>query len=263
MEFGFDIIMLLMGVAFVAGAIDAIAGGGGMLTIPAMLAAGIPPVNALATNKLQSTFGTGGAVFAFARKGLIDVRSFARPIIASLLGSALGAWLLTQIAPDFLSALIPLLLITMAGYFLLAPKMTEEDRKGAGGPVTLLIIAATLGCYDGFFGPGTGSFLTTALVAIMGMGLTRAVAHTKLLNLASNIAALAVFIASGKIIWIIGFTMAIGSLAGGQLGAHLALRFGASAVRPLLVTICLALTVKLLADPENPLGLMVRGWLAG
>ena len=94
MEFGFDIIMLLMGVAFVAGAIDAIAGGGGMLTIPAMLAAGIPPVNALATNKLQSTFGTGGAVFAFARKGLIDVRSFARPIIASLLGSALGAWLL-------------------------------------------------------------------------------------------------------------------------------------------------------------------------
>lgn len=253
MEIGLDILALLMAVAFLAGTIDAIAGGGGLLTIPALLAAGLPPVSAIATNKLQSSFGTGGAVVAFARKGHIDFRRFALPALASLLGSALGAWILTRVDPEVLSGLIPVLLIVMAGYFLLAPKTTDEDRHVRAGPALLLVMAAVIGCYDGFFGPGTGSFFITALVAVFGLGLTRAVAHAKLLNFASNVAGLAMLIAGGHVVWVIGLSMAVASIAGGQTGAHLAIRFGAGAVRPLLIVICLALTAKLLAEPANPL----------
>lgn len=253
MILSFDTTILLMLVAFVAGAIDAIAGGGGLLTIPALLATGIPPVAALATNKLQSSFGTGGAVFAFARKGLIDFRRFAVPAVSSCVGSALGAFILSRIDPHVLAGLIPFLLIAMAAYFLFAPPMHEEDRHVRAGRGLLVMVALVIGCYDGFFGPGTGSFLTTALVALFGLGLTRAVAHAKLLNLASNVAALVVLLAGGHVIWMLGLAMALASIAGGQVGAYAALRFGGRAVRPILIVMCLALTAKLLADPANPL----------
>lgn len=257
MELGIDIIALLMGVAFLAGTIDAIAGGGGLLTIPALLAAGLPPVAAIATNKLQSSFGTGGAVVAFWRKGHVDLRRFAWPALASFTGSALGAWILTRIDSKVLAGLIPVLLIAMAAYYIFSPRMTDEDRHVRAGRGLLLVFAALIGCYDGFFGPGTGSFFTTGLVAVFGLGLTRAVAHTKLLNFASNLAGLAVLIVSGQVVWVLGFAMAVASLAGGQIGAHLAIRFGAGAVRPLLIVMCLGLTARLLADPTNPLTALV------
>jgi uncharacterized protein len=258
---GLDVTFLLMLVAFVAGAIDAIAGGGGLLTIPALLASGVPPVAALATNKLQSSFGTGGAVIAFARKGRIDFRRFAIPAAASCTGSALGAFILSRIDPHLLSGLIPFLLIAMAAYFLLAPRMHEEDRHARAGGALLVIVAFVIGCYDGFFGPGTGSFLTTALVALFGLGLTRAVAHAKLLNLASNVAALVVLLAGGHVLWPLGLSMAVASIAGGQIGAHAALRFGGRAVRPLLIVMCLALTARLVADPANPLSALLLRFL--
>ncbi len=257
MELGFDLIAFLAAAAFVAGMIDAVAGGGGLITIPALLAAGVPPVAALATNKLQSTFGTAGACFAYARRGHIDFRRFAIPAMTAFLGSALGAFLVTQIDPTFLSGLLPALLVAMALYYLLAPPMGEEDRHSRAGPALLAAMAFIIGCYDGFFGPGTGSFITTALVAIFGMGLIRAVAHTKLLNLASNVAALIVLVAAGHVLWVAGLAMAVGSLAGGQVGAHVAIRFGARAARPLLIIVSLALTAKLLTDPENPLTAMI------
>ena len=261
MDIGLEVVGWLMAVAFVAGTIDAIAGGGGLLTIPALLAAGLPPVPAIATNKLQSAFGTGGAVLAFARNGHIDWRRFGWPALAAFAGSAGGAVLLTRIDPHFLAALIPVLLIAMAAYYGLAPKMTDADRHVRAGRALLLLVAAAIGCYDGFFGPGTGSFFTTALVAVFGLGLTRAVAHTKLLNFASNLAALAVLIVSGEVLWKIGLPMAVASAAGGQLGAQATLRWGAGAVRPLLIVMCLALTARLLADPANPLTVAVLAWI--
>lgn len=261
MDYGIDIIGFLMATAFAAGCIDAIAGGGGLLTIPALLAAGIPPVAAIATNKLQSSFGTGGAVLAFWRKGHLDLRRFAGPVLASLIGSALGAWALTLIDPTFLKALIPALLILIMLYFLFGPRMSDDDRHSRAGPLALLAIVFVIGAYDGFFGPGTGSFFTTALVALFGLGMVRAIAHTRLLNFASNIAALVVMIVGGHVIWMIGLSMAVCSIAGGQVGAHVAMRFGAKAVRPLLVVICLGLTAKLLADPANPLTAAVLAYL--
>jgi uncharacterized membrane protein YfcA len=242
-----------MAAAFVAGMIDAVAGGGGMITLPALLAAGVPPVLAIGTNKLQSTFGTGGAVFAFARKGHIDFRRFAIPAAASFVGSALGAYILTRIDSGFLAGFLPLLLVAMAIYYAVAPRMSDADRHGRAAPAMLLATALIIGCYDGFFGPGTGSFFTTALVAVFGFGLLRAVAHTKLLNFASNVAGLVVLMAGGHVLWITGFAMALASVAGGQVGAYSAMRFGAGLARPLLIAVSLALTVKLLANRANPL----------
>lgn len=256
MQLTVEIIAFLALVAFIAGVIDAMAGGGGLLTIPALMAVGVPPVAAIATNKLQSTFGTGGAFLAFARAGHIDFRRYALPAAAALVGSALGAFVLQRVDPSFLAGFIPLLLIAMMIYFVAAPKMSDVDRHSRLGPLALMGVTATIGFYDGFFGPGTGSFFTTALVALGGLGLVRAIAHTKFLNFATNLAGLTVMIAGGHVLWLAGGVMAVASIAGNQVGAHLAMRFGGRGVRLLLIVMSGLLTLKLLSDPANPVRAM-------
>lgn len=253
MELSADIFAFLAAVAFLAGAIDAMAGGGGLLTIPALMAAGVPPVAALATNKLQAAIGTSSAFFTFWRSGHVDLRRFAMPAIGAFVGSALGATAVQFVSSDFLAALVPILLIAMGLYFLLAPPMSDVDRHARVGPLGLTLIIAAIGFYDGFFGPGTGSFMTLALVALGGLGLVRAIGNTKLLNLATNIAALLAMIAGGHVLWLLGLTMAAANVAGNQVGARLAIRFGGRGIRPLLVIMSLALTAKLLSDPANPI----------
>lgn len=248
-----DLFAFLVLVAFVAGAIDALAGGGGLLTIPALLAAGVPPVAALATNKLQSAVGTGSAFLTFWRAGHVDLRRFALPAAGAFGGSVAGAVAVQHVDPRFLAAFVPVLLIAMAFYFLLAPPMSEADRHARLGRAGLTGVTTLLGFYDGFFGPGTGSFLTTALVALGGLGLVRAIANTKFLNLATNVAALTAMVAGGKVLWLLGGAMAAANVAGNQCGAWAALRFGGKGVRLLLVVMSIALTIKLLSDPANPL----------
>jgi uncharacterized membrane protein YfcA len=148
---------------------------------------------------------------------------------------------------------MPVLLIAMGLYFLLAPPMQQVDRHARVGRLGITLIVAAIGFYDGFFGPGTGSFLTLALVALAGLGLVRAIANTKLLNLSTNVAGLLAMIAGGHVLWQLGAVMALGNVAGNQLGARLAIRFGGTGVRPLLVILSAALTAKLLADPANPI----------
>ena len=259
MEFGLEVLALLALAAFVAGTIDALAGGGGLITIPALMAAGVPPVQAIATNKLQSSFGTTSAVLAFARQGRIDFRRFLWPAVGAFAGSVGGAIAVQRVDPSFLAGLVPVLLVAMAAYFLLGPRASEADRHARLGHAALVAMMFAFGFYDGFFGPGTGSFMATALVALFGMGLVSATAHTKFLNLASNVAALATLVVGGQVLWLVGLVMAVASIAGGQLGAHLALRVGGKAIRPLLVVMSLALTAKLLSDPANPLRAMLSG----
>lgn len=248
-----EAISFLIAIAFVAGTVDALAGGGGLLTIPALMAAGVPPVAALATNKLQSTIGTASAFLTFHRAGHVDIRAFALPALGAFIGSMAGGTAVQFVDPKFLAAFVPVLLIAMGLYFLLAPPMSEVDRHARVGRIGLTLITTGIGFYDGFFGPGTGSFLTTALVALGGLGLVRAIANTKFLNLATNVAGLLALIAGGKVLWLLGAGMAAANVAGNQLGARLAIRFGGRGVRPLLVVMSFALTVKLLSDPANPL----------
>ena len=237
---------VLTATAVLTGFIDAIAGGGGLIMMPALLFAGVPPINALATNKLQSMFGTATAYRNYARKGLVDWRANILTILLVFAGASSGVIAVQTIDTRTLSLVIPLLLMAVALYVLLSPRMSDEDAHQRISAKGYAPIGAAIGAYDGFFGPGTGSFFTASLVALRGLGLTRATALTKLLNLASNVASVLFFAIGGKMFWLLGLCMAAGAMAGGWLGSHSAIRFGARLIRPLLVTLSLALTARLL-----------------
>jgi len=247
------VIAALFMVALVGGCVDAIAGGGGLLCLPSLLWAGLSPSQSLATNKMQSCFGICSATVHFYRAGLLDVTPM-RPMILSVFGGALaGTLLVQQIDPAFLRSVLPFLLAAIAVYFLAKPSLGAADRSQRVGFFAFGLTAAPfIGFYDGFFGPGAGSFYTVALVELLGFSLTRATAHAKLLNLTSNFAAVLAFLLGGQIQWMIALVMAVGQVIGGRLGSQLVVRKGASLVRPLLVVMSLALTVKLVAgDPQN------------
>lgn len=237
---------VLTAVAVLTGFIDSIAGGGGLVMMPALLFAGVPPINALATNKLQSTFGTATAFANYARKGLVDWRSNWWTIALVFVASGAGVIVVQAVSGKALALVIPLLLMAVAIYVLVSPRMSDEDAHQRIGARAYSPIGAAIGFYDGFFGPGTGSFFTTTLVGLRGLGLTRATALTKLFNLTSNIAAVLLFAIGGHMFWLLGFCMAAGAMLGGWIGSHTAMRFGASVIRPLLVILSLALTARLL-----------------
>jgi uncharacterized membrane protein YfcA len=254
-----DILAFLVGAAFAAGFIDAIAGGGGLITIPALLSVGISPAAALATNKLQGSFGTAMATVTFWRAGQIELKSMVFPVACVLVGAATGTALVQHVGGGFLMALIPLLLVAIAFYFLVSPRVGDlEAQARISLRAFSLSVGLAVGFYDGFFGPGTGSFFALGCVALLGMNMRRATANTKLLNFTSNIVSLAVFALGGQILWLVGLAMAGGQAAGAFLGSHAALRFGARLVRPLLVIVCLGMTVRLVANPDHPLYAWVR-----
>lgn len=241
-----QIYVLLTLVAILSGFVDAIAGGGGLITVPAMLSAGIPPLNVLATNKLQSSFGTSMACYNYARNGLIELRRNRWTVLLVFVAAGAGALVVQAIDTRLLSLIVPVLLIAVAAYVLLSPRMTDADAHHRIGSNGYAPVGGAIGFYDGFFGPGTGAFFTATLVALRGYGLTKATALTKLLNLTSNVASVLLFALGGKMLWPLGFCMAAGAIAGGWIGSHTAMRFGARVIRPLLVTISLALTARLI-----------------
>ena len=253
-----ELLLLLAAAAFVAGFIDAIAGGGGLITLPALLLAGLGPVEALGTNKLQAFFGSGSATFSYARKGYVDPRQQLPAFALAMMGSALGA-LAASIAPgEALQAVLPLLLIAIAAYFAMKPRLSDVDRAERLGPTLfLLTVPPAIGFYDGLFGPGTGSFFMIAYIGFAGYGVLKATAHTKVLNFASNIGAFFVFATIGAMAWKIGLVMGAAQLVGARLGSMLAMRIGSRLIKPLLILVSLALAIRLLADPDNP----IRSWL--
>ena len=256
-----EILAFLFAAAIAAGFIDAIAGGGGLFTIPALLAAGVAPVTAIATNKVQGSFGTAAATWTFWRKGRIDFALLKWPLIAAVVGAVLGAITVSFADTTWLMVLLPVLLIGIAVYFLVGPKASDEDVHARLTPFAFGAIAGGIGFYDGFFGPGAGSFYALALVTLLGMGLTKATAHTKALNFASNFISVIVFAIGGHVLWAVGLIMAIGQVLGGWLGSHAAMRFGPRLIRPLLVVICLGMVAKLLSDPANPIRLWISNSL--
>ena len=257
-EITLQLIALLFLAAFLAGFVDSIAGGGGLITVPAMLIAGFSPIDTLGTNKLQSLFGSGSATLAYARGGHVSVKTQLPMAVMSALGAALGAIATTYIPGYVLQAMMPLLLIAIALYFAIKPSLSDVDTHRRMTPFLFgLTFVPLIGCYDGIFGPGTGSFFMLAFVTLAGFGLLKATAHTKMLNFASNLGAFCVFSLSGVVIWKVGLAMGIGQFLGAQTGSHVAMKNGAKIIRPLLVMTCIALAIKLLADPTNP----VRVWL--
>lgn len=249
-----EVILILMGVAVVAGFIDAIAGGGGLITLPALLLSGLTPVQALATNKLQSSAGSFSATMAFFRKGLINWKHSKWVFFASLAGGMIGALLATRLPAQFLQIVVPILLICVAIYFILTPSLDgKEKRAKISRTLFLLTFVPLIGFYDGIFGPGTGSFFMVAFVLMLGSTLVDAIAETKLANFASNIGSLLVFALTGEIQVLVGILMAVGAFIGAQMGARFAVKYGGKVIRPLLIVMSIAMAVKLLLEPSNPI----------
>lgn len=243
------LLILLFAVAMLAGFIDSIAGGGGLLTVPALLAVGLSPASALATNKLQSCGGSFSASLYFIRQKMVDLKQQKWSIVLAFIGSSLGTSLVIFIKPDFLRLLLPILTISVGVYFLLSPTIGEHDRKSRLSMMQFAFIPAlTIGFYDGFFGPGAGSFYALAYVTLAGFNLTKATAHTKILNFTSNLAGLLFFILGGQVVWTIGLVMLVGQFIGARLGAKMVISKGRKLIRPMLITVSSLISIKLIYE---------------
>lgn len=257
-----NLMLALFGVAVLAGFIDAIAGGGGLLTLPALFIAGIHPVAAIATNKFQAASATVSATSAFAKKGMIDWKYVLPMMVMAALGSFVGALSISFLPKSVLEACVPIMLILVALYFALSPKITNDKVKEKLSVfVFSLSIIPLLGFYDGVFGPGVGSFVMMAFVSLLGLGILNAMAHTKAINAVSNIGALAVFAWKGVIVWPIAIAMALGAFVGAQLGTRCAVREGVRLIKPMLVVMCCLMAIRLLLNEENPLRKFIGSWL--
>ncbi|MEO0542461.1 MAG: TSUP family transporter [Pseudomonadota bacterium] len=240
------LLILLAMAAFLAGFIDAIAGGGGLITVPALVLAGLPPVEALGTNKLQGLFGTGAAAINYSRKGYVDLKQQWPSALIAGGASVIGAGIATIVPADWFRAVLPFLLVAIALFFWLKPGLDDTDKAARIAPALFIgTLVPLLGFYDGLFGPGTGSFFMLGFVTLAGYGVLKATAHTKLLNFASNVGGLIFFAFAGAVAWKIGLAMAVAQIAGARVGSSLAMRRGAGLIKPLLVITCAALAVRL------------------
>lgn len=249
MELGVDVLAILFAVATLAGFIDAMAGGGGLLTIPALMAAGLPPAMALGTNKLQACGGSFSASFYFIRKKAVNVKQIALLILMTFIGSSAGTIFVQNINVDFLKVLLPFLILIIGIYFLFSPTIGDEDRRQRiSFPMFAFTASVGLGFYDGMFGPATGSFITLAFVLLLGFNLSKAVAHAKVINFTSNFASLIFFALGGAIVWKVGLIMMVGQFIGGTLGAKMVMTKGKKLIRPMLVTMSFIMVAKMLYD---------------
>lgn len=237
----------LFAVGLVAGTVDAIAGGGGLLAMPALLSCGLPAPMVLGTLKLQGSFGSGSAAWHYTRLGVVNLRACRTGFLLTAAGAVGGAFTVRLLDPNLLGQLIPWLLGAIVAYMVFSPRLGETSRhhRLENGPFYLLF-GLTLGFYDGFFGPGVGSFWTIAFVTMLGHDFVQAAGHTKVMNFASNLAALAFFAAAGQVHWVSGLVMGGGQLLGGRLGAHLAVTRGSRFVRPVFLSMAALVALKLI-----------------
>jgi len=247
MEFSleFNTYVILFIAAFLASLIDSIAGGGGLLTTPAMLLVGISPLNTLATNKFQSCFGTFTSTYNYYKNGFLTELKRFKYFFLSFAGSMVGTLLVSRISNEVLENIIPILLISAAIFFILNRGPSTSDNNNSLIYI-FNVIVILIGFYDGFFGPGTGSFFVLAFVIIKGISIMEATAITKLLNFASNFAAFIIFALKGYVIWELGLIMAVAQIGGANLGSRFAITNGEKVVRPVLVIVSILLSIRIL-----------------
>ena len=239
-------ITIFLFTGMLAGWVDSIAGGGGLITLPILLNAGIPPALALGTNKLQSSFGSLTSSTRYLRSHHVSFKKSIPGILFTFAGASLGTWLVQRIDSSLLGKVIPFLLVAIIAYLLLTPKMGDLDKKSKLPFSTVLgIFGLTIGFYDGFFGPGTGNFWAIALVTVAGFNLVKATGYTKVMNCTSNLAALLMFAMGDNVLYHIGIVMGIGQIIGARIGSGMVLRKGTKFIRPIFLTVVIILTAKL------------------
>jgi uncharacterized membrane protein YfcA len=251
------VLALLVVAAGLAGWVDAVSGGGGLVQLPALLVGlpGAPPATVLGTNKLSSIIGTSAAAITYRRAAVTDLGTALPMAIAAFIGSACGAVIATHLPGSFFRPLALVLLLVVGAWTLVRPALGEDqDLRWHGTDaharhrVAAVTMGASIGLYDGVFGPGTGTFLVFGLVALLGYSFLNASAIAKVVNVSTNLAALLVFAASGHILWALGLTMGAANLAGGVIGARTAVRKGSGFVRVVFLVVVAALLVKLAYD---------------
>ncbi len=246
-EVSLTLALILIASAFVAGVVDSIAGGGGLITLPMLLFCGATPVQALSTNKVQGTFGAATAAISYAMAGQVQPR---RQIGAAMLAFAAGcggALIASHVPTAWFRMALPVILIGIAAFFALKPGLTDADRAQRITPAAFTaFVVPMIGMYDGIIGPGAGAFYMIGFVLLAGYGVLKATAHTKFLNFASNFGGLVVFAAQGAPWWAIGLAMGLAQIAGARLGSRLAMRVGARVIKPLLVVTSTLLALRLL-----------------
>ncbi|MES2603869.1 MAG: TSUP family transporter [Pseudomonadota bacterium] len=242
-----ELLLILFAVAVVAGCLDTLVGGGGLIVLPALVLAGIPPLQALGTNKMQGTMGTATASLMMLKHGKVSWSHVKPLMLVAFIGSGLGS-LLVQIAnTGFLRFMIPVVLVLVAGYFLLSGTLMKQLK-----PVHISesryrrVVVPLIGLYDGMFGPGTGSFFSLAGVALQAQPLLQATAIAKTLNFATNFASLLVFVVAGNFIWQVGICMMAGQALGAWAGSHILFKINPLYLRALIVLICLVMLARYL-----------------
>lgn len=248
-ELALDITLILIVAAFAAGFVDAIAGGGGLITVPVLMLAGLPPAQALATNKVQGVFGAATAAISYAAAGHVNLRRQIGAAAMAFVAGLAGAFCVSLIPTQALRYVLPVILIAIAAFFALKPGLSDADRAARITPAAFTaFVVPVIAFYDGLVGPGTGAFFMLGFVMLAGYGILKATAHTKLLNFASNLGGLVAFALIGKPLWVTGLAMGAAQIAGAWVGSKLAMRIGARLIKPLLVVTSTTLAVKLLAD---------------
>lgn len=246
LELSLFTLILLFVAAFVAGYIDTLVGGGGLITIPALLAAGLPPLLALGTNKLQAVGGSGTATVTLLMRKQYRVQDIAGYIATAFIGAIFGTVIIQGVEAQDLEFLIPCVIVVIAVYFVLSPRasrITREpriSRKAYG-----LTAVPLIGAYDGMLGPGTGSFFVLAGAALRGQDIVTATKHAKPLNFATNLASLLVFIAYAKVIWPIGAVMWVGQFLGARLGSNTLMTVNPALLRYLVILLCAVILTSL------------------
>lgn len=249
MEFSVEVLLFLFSIATLAGIIDAMAGGGGLLTIPALLATGMSPAMALGTNKLQACGGSFSASLYFVRNKAVSIKDNALLIVLTFIGAVAGTLFVQAIDVSVLKTLLPILVLIIGVYFLFSPNVGENDlRQRISYPLFAFTAVMGIGFYDGMFGPATGSFFTLSFVLLLGFNLTKAVAHAKLLNFTSNFASLIFFILGDAVLWKVGLIMLIGQFIGGTIGARMVVTKGKKLIRPMLVIMSFIMAGKMLIE---------------
>ncbi len=237
-----ELLVLLFAVALIAGCLDTLVGGGGLICLPALVLAGMPPLQALGTNKLQGTIGTATASFMMLRHRKVRFADAKYLMLAAFFGAAVGSLLVQMLDTAFLRFMIPVVLIVVGGYFLLSGYLFKHLPKVLVAPAWFSrLMVPLIGLYDGMFGPGTGSFFSMSGVAFKGLPLLEATALAKTLNFATNFASLLVFVSAGNFVWQAGLCMMIGQMLGAYAGSHILFRINPLYLRALIVLICLAM----------------------
>lgn len=243
---GAGIFTLLFFTGFSAGFVDSIAGGGGLVSLPVLLALGLPPQVALGTNKLQGSFGSFSAAWNYVRNGGVNLGDARQGIVCTLVGAVTGAWLVQRLDPDLIKHVIPFLLLFVFLHTLFSKNLGYTDRKPLlSRGLFFALFGILLGFYDGFFGPGTGSFWTAALMVVGGFNMTRATGFCKIMNFTSNIVALGLFWAGGNVLVPVGLAMATGQVLGARAGSNLAIKKGTGFIRPVFMTVVFLTIVRI------------------